>query len=279
MKNVNIKDVEVTEIVEDIKKNKIKNIVLLIIIGIVSLIGFFFLATKVRWDAEIEEYTEILYVGQEEVKVDRLDGFYGEIIEFELKDDLAILMYCESEYGGLCVTGDFNNGFENLLREPSIVINIVILIDLVLLFILLKDKCFGKIKTYVVFSIILLYGFINLSGVIIEVADYYTFVNDSKNLANATIIRGISTSNENEFYPVVTYTTKEGEFTNYLSVPVSGTIKDKINEEITVYYDAKDHNVITAKKSLLGYIVPTIVSILFIVLGIIYLILYKKSIK
>ena len=30
MKNVNIKDVEVTEIVEDIKKNKIKNIVLLI---------------------------------------------------------------------------------------------------------------------------------------------------------------------------------------------------------------------------------------------------------
>ena len=177
MKNVNIKDVEVTEIVEDIKKNKIKNIVLLIIIGIVSLIGFFFWATKIRWDAEIEEYTEILYVGQEEVKVDRLDGFYGEIIEFELKDDLAILMYCESEYGGLCVTGDFNNGFENLWREPSIVINIVILIDLVLLFILLKDKSFGNIKSYVVFSIILLYGFINLSGVIIEVADYYTFVN------------------------------------------------------------------------------------------------------
>ena len=279
MKNVNIKEVEVTEMVEDIKKNKIKNIVLLIIIGVVSLIGFFFWATKIRWDAEIEEYTEILYVGQEEVKIDRLDGFYGEIIEFELQDNLAILMYCESEYGGLCVTGDFNNKFENLLREPSIVINMVVLVDLVLLFILLKDKSFGNIKSYVVFVIILLYGFINLSAVIIDVADYYTFVNDSKNLANATIIKGISTSNENEFYPVVTYTTKEGEFTNYLSVPVSGTIKDKVNEEITVYYDAEDHNVITAKKSLLGYIVPTVVSILFILLSIIYLILYKKSIK
>ena len=57
-------------------------------------------------------------MNKEEIVELNINRYGDEIIEFELKDDLAILMYCESEYGGLCVTGDFNNGFENLLREP-----------------------------------------------------------------------------------------------------------------------------------------------------------------
>ena len=151
MKKVNIKDVEITD-VDEPKKIELKKIILIILIGIVSLVGFFFWSTKVRWDAEIsEKENKILYYGQEEVKVDKLDGFYGEKIKLNIKDTEAILMYCTSEYGGECVTGDFNNGFENILRNPTIIINIVILIDLVLLLLLLKDKCFGKIKTYIIF--------------------------------------------------------------------------------------------------------------------------------
>lgn len=281
MKKVNVKDVEVTEIEENTKESNVKKIVLLTILGIVSLVGVFFWSTKVRWDAEIEEYTEILYYGQEEIKIDSLVDFYGEEVNTEVDEYSAILMYCESEYGGTCVTGDFNNSFENILREPSIVINIVILIDLILIFLLLKDKCFGKVKTYVIFGIILLYGLVNIGTVAYNFSDYYSFVNDSKNVVDGKIVRQLITNNKKEYYPVVEYSTKQGDFVDYILVPLNGEVTDDLPDKgkITIYYDKNDNSVCTTKQSMSQYILPLIVGISYIVVSIIYLVKSKKIVK
>ena len=281
MKKVNVKDVEVTEIEDNTKKFNVKKLVLLILIVITTLVGIFFWSTKVRWDAEIEKYHEILYYGQEDIQINELTGFYGEELSTEIKDTEAILMYCSSEYGKTCVTGDFNNSFENLLRNPSIVINIVILIDLILIFILFKDKYLGNVKTYIIFGIVLVYGLINIGMVIFDFANYYAFVNDSENVVTGKVVRQLVTENKNEYYPVVEYKTEQGEFINYVSVPMNGQVTDDLPDknEITVYYDKTDNSVCTIKQSLKKYILPLIVGISYIIVSIIYLVKSKKIVK
>lgn len=279
MKKVNIKDVDVTEVEEDTKKFNVKKLVLLILIVITTLVGIFFWSTKVRWNAEIEEYHEILYYGQEDVQINELTDFYGEELSREIDDTEAILMYCSSQYGKTCVTGDFNNSFENLLREPSIVINIVVLIDLALLFILFKDKCFGKVKTYIIFGIVLLLGLVNIGKVIYSFADYYVFVNDSENVVTGYVVRQLITENKNEYYPVVEYVTEQGEFTNYILSSYSGEVSNEHTDKnkITIYYDKSDNEVITTKQSLRKYIFPIIVGVLYVIEAIVYLVISKRK--
>lgn len=280
MKKVNVKDVDVTEVEEDTKKFDVKKLILLILIVITTLVGIFFWSTKVRWDAEIEEYHEILYYGQEEVQINELTGFYGEELSTEIKDTEALLMYCSSEYGKTCVTGDFNNSFENLLREPSIVINIVVLIDMVLLLILFKDKYMGNaIKTYIIFGIVLVMGLFNVGKVIYDFANYYSFVNDSEYVVEGEIIGQLVTENSSEYYPVVKYTTEQGEFINYVSVPMNGQVDEDLPDKnkITIYYDKLDNEVITTKQSLSKYIFPVIVGVLYIVVAIAYLVISKRK--
>lgn len=281
MKKANIKDADIVEI-EDTKKLDVKKLILIVLIGIVSLVGVFFLSTKIRWNAELEDKKfEVLYYNQEEINVEELKGFYDEKIDLKLKDTEAILMYCDSEYGEICVTGDFNNGFENLLRNPGIAINIVILIDLVLLFILIKDNNLGKVKTYVLFSVILLVGLFNIGKVIYEFANYYTFVNDSKNVVDATIIRGLVTENEKEYYPVITYSTNQGDFTTYVDVPLNGKVTDDLPDKnkLTIYYDKVDNSICTSKQSLTKYILPLVVGIMYVVMSVVYLVKIKKNMK
>lgn len=280
MKKVNVKDVDVTEVEEDTKKFDVKKLILLILIVITTLVGIFFWSTKVRWDAEIEEYHEILYYGQEEVQINELTDFYGEELSTEIKDTEALLMYCSSEYGKNCVTGDFNNSFENLLREPSIAINIVVLIDIVLLIILFKDKYMGNaIKTYIIFGIVLVLGLVNIGKVVYNFADYYAFVNDSKNVIDGEIIGQLVTENTSEYYPVVKYITEQGEFINYVSVSINGQVEEDLPDKnkITIYYDKNDNEVITIKQSLSKYILPVIVGVLYIVVAIAYLVISKRK--
>lgn len=276
-KEVNIKDVEVTE--ENNKKIDIKKIVIFVLIGIVSLIGIFFWSTNVRWNAEIEDYYEVLYYNQEDIKIESLKDFYGNDLSTKLSDNQAYLMYCSSQYGDVCVTGDFNNTMENLLRNPSSVLSIVILIDLLLVYLLLRGQELGKIKKIVIFSLMIIYGAINLGTQVYSFVDYYFFVNDSEYVANANVIKGIVTDNKKEYYPVVTYTIGEESYTNYLLVPVSGNVSEDVknNKKITIYYDKRDNEIITSKKSFVSYILPCLIGTIYIVLGIIGFIRLKKE--
>ena len=262
MKKVTIKDVETTEEVE-VKKINIKNIILIVLLVIVSLVGVFFWSTKIRWDAQIEDYHQVLYYGQEEVKIETLTGFYDEELEPNIKDTEAILAYCDSEFGGECVTGDFNNSFENLLREPSVVINLVILIDIILLLMIFKDNYYSKVKTYIIFGLVLLYGVISLGKVVFDIADYYFLVHDTEFVTTAKIERQLVTNNKNEYYPVVRYTSEQGEFVTYIEVPLNGSVEDDLPDKnkLTIYYDKLDNSIAISKKSLVGYIFPIVVGI------------------
>ncbi len=281
-KEVNVKDVEVSTEIEEVKTKDVKKILLYVLIGIVSLVGFLFWSTEVRWNAELSEHeNEILYYSQDEIKIEELTGFYGEEVSTKLKSNEALLVYCDSQYGGSCITGDFNDGVENLLRNPSIVINVVILIDLVLLFILFKDKNLSKVKVYIIFALILVYGLFNLGKVVFDFTDYYAFVNDSENVVKAKLVGQLVTGNNKEYYPVINYTTEQGDFTTYVDVPFNGNAKDDISksQEITIYYDKKDNSIVTSKQSLKQYIFPIIISLLYVVGAISYLLITKKKMK
>ncbi len=275
-KKVNIKDVDVQETEKVKNKINFKKILLIILMIIVSLVGIFFWSTKIRWEADIAEHYEILYYGQEEIEINHIVDFYGEELSNTLDTDEAYLMYCTEEYGDECITADFTNKFDNLLRDPTNIINIVILIDLILLFLILKDKNFGKIKSYIIVVVIMIYGLFRLGVVIFNVADYYFFVNDSRNVTEGIITKGLYTENEKEFYPVVYYRTVDDAFTTYIDNPIKGRIEDKKEQAITLYYDTKDNSIVTPKRSLLIYILPLIIAGLYITFSLLYLSHCKK---
>lgn len=271
----NVKE-EVTEIVEEKSKNKkISKIFLWILIVLISMIGIFFLATYIRWSAEIKDKNEILYYKQEEIKIDSLKDFYGSDIDINIKDNEALLMYCTSKYGGICVTGDFSNSIENLFRNPYVIINIVILLDLFLLYFILRDKNIGTVKVYVISTIILLYGCYGIGLQIYKYADYYKLVNDSEYLTNGIIYKGLKTDNDKYFKPVVSYDIDDNNYKVYVDYNVKGIIDSKIDEKITLYYDKKNYENVTPRRDFMRYVLPLIVSIITFVLGIFYMTLLK----
>lgn len=247
-----------------------KNFVLVILLIVVSLVGIFFASTYIRWNAEISELNEIIYYGQDDIKITELKDFYGNEMSTEINDYQALRLYCTSEYGNECLTGDYVDTLENLFRSPRVVINIVILIDLIIVYILIKDKKLKKVFIYAVSLLILLYGIYSLGFQIYKLSDYIGSVNDSQNVTQAKIIRGVVTSNEDRFKPIIEYTTDKGTNIIYLDYIVKGNIEDKIDDTITVYYKKKDVLDVEVKRSFWGYILPTILSIVTIIMSVIY---------
>lgn len=247
-----------------------KNFVLTILLIVVSLVGIFFASTYIRWNAEISELNEIIYYGQDDIKITELKDFYGNEMSTEINDYQALRLYCTSEYGNECLTGDYVDTLENLFRSPRVVINIVILIDLIIVYILIKDKKLKKVFIYAVSLLILLYGIYSLGFQIYKISDYIDSVNDSQNVTQAKIIKGVVTSNEDRFKPIIEYTTEKGTNIIYLDYIVKGNIEDKIDDTITVYYKKKDVLDVEVKRSFWGYILPTILSIVTIIMSVIY---------
>ncbi len=247
-----------------------KNFVLVILLIVVSLVGIFFASTYIRWNAEISELNEIIYYGQDDIKITELKDFYGNEMSTEINDYQALRLYCTSEYGNECLTGDYVDTLENLFRSPRVVINIVILIDLIIVYILIKDKKLKKVFIYAVSLLILLYGIYSLGFQIYKLSDYIGSVNDSQNVTQAKIIRGVVTSNEDKFKPIIEYTIEKGTNIIYLDYIVKGNIEDKIDDTITVYYKKKDVLDVEVKRSFWGYILPTILSIVTIIMSVIY---------
>lgn len=247
-----------------------KNFVLVILLIVVSLVGIFFASTYIRWNAEISELNEIIYYGQDDIKITELKDFYGNEMSTEINDYQALRLYCTSEYGNECLTGDYVDTLENLFRSPRVVINIVILIDLIIVYILIKDKKLKKVFIYAVSLLILLYGIYSLGFQIYKISDYIGSVNDSQNVTQAKIIRGVVTSNEDKFKPIIEYTTEKGTNIIYLDYNIKGNIEDKIDDTITVYYKKKDVLDVEVKRSFWGYILPTILSIVTIIMSVIY---------
>ena len=264
------------ETTEEVEKKKIdwKKVILWFIFAVVSLVGVFFLSTYIRWNAEIGDKYEVLYTGQEEVQIKELKDFLGFDIESDISDKQAIKAYCTSKFGSTCITADYTSKVENALRSPRYVVSIVILIDLILLYILLGDRLRKKFKTYIYAGVILLFGVYTIGYEIFQVADYYFFVNNNKNVVDAKIIYELVPNNGKEFRPVIRYEIDEKEYVTDIDV-----LKKEVGKEITVYYKNKKYDQIEVKRSMLGHIVPAIVGILIVIMGSKYLKLNLKEKK
>lgn len=264
------KDIDNLQEEQIVKRFDAKKLLLIILLVIVTLVGVFFLSTYIRWKADIKDKNEILYYEQDDIKINSLKDFYGTELNAELDDNKAILMYCSSNYGGECITGDFANNLENLLRSPWIVINIVILIDLLILYLVLKKKEMKKLYVYIISSLIVLYGIFCLGNEVYKFFDYYHLVNNTDYVTEGRIIKGIITENDKKFIPVVQYETEKNTYVKYLDYEIMGTIEDNVNKEITLYYNYKNNEIITPKRSLTNYILPVIISLLTMLVGILY---------
>lgn len=275
MKKVNVKDVNDGEI--SIKKpNNVAKIILIVVMIIVSMIGVFFASTYIRWNAFIEDKYEIIYYEQDGIKVDEVKGFYGEDLNNDLSENQAMRLYCTSQYGGKCVTGNYTDILENLFRSPGIIINIVILIDLGLLYLLVKEKKFNKIQRYIFSLLIVLYGIYGLGVQIYKMTDYYFFVNNSEYVTNGKIIKEVIPRND-KFKAIVSYDIGDKNYIEYLDYDIKGSFLDNNEKKVMLYYDKKDGKKIEVKRSLLGYILPIIIAILMIVIGYDYFKIKKKD--
>ena len=263
------------EIIEELEKSRVSwgKVFLVTLFVLFTLIAIFFGATYIRWKAEISGKYQIVYTGQEEIKIDKLVDFYGNDLATELKENEALYVYCTSEYGKECIMPDFNNPLENNFREPLNVIFTLVLIDLLLLYILIKDGIRGKKRVYVYGSIIILYGLVILGSVVYKALDYYMLVKDG-NKITANQEYYLRTDNTKKYIPVISYELGEEE-KQYIPTDyaVKGTFEVK---NVDVYHhDKKD--IVTIKKDYLMYIWPSVVGILTFVLGIVYMLINKKK--
>ena len=263
MSEVKEAKIEEVEVQEEKKKINIKRIILYFLLVFVSLFGIFFWSTSVRWKDEISDKYELVYFNQKDIKIDNIEDFFGGEMSTSVGDDDAYLMYCSSEHGGDCVTGDFNSGLENNLRHPLLVVSICILIDLILVLILLKDKKLNKLLTYIITFVICLYGLVTACSQVFSISSYVMQSKGSESL-EAIIYKTTYTESDKSFRPIMKYNIGSEEKYSYLDSKFRGSIRDHIGEKINVYY--KD-DVITYKKSIVGNVVTLVVSILIFVFG------------
>ena len=275
---------EKVEAIEEVKEEKIGlgKIFIIILFVLFTLIAIFFLATFIRWKAEISDKKPILYRGQEEIKVDKLVDFYGFELSSDLKDNEAIFMYCTSEYGKDCIMPNYSNFLENNFREPITVISIIIFIDLLLIYILLKDSLNGKRRTYIYGTIIILWGLFGFGRALYKVADYYKEIRFNKTTIGE-VTNYLRSDYKDKYIPVYRYEVEKnnvnktlGEPNYVFDFPTYYTIKgDFKDESIKLYYEG-NYELVTPKKSMLRYIAPALAGLLTVVIGSLYLTINKR---
>ena len=274
---------QIEELVEEVEKKKINigKLFLCTLFVLFSLVGVFFLATYIRWKAEISDKTPILYRGQEEIKIDKLIDFYGIELSTDLKEDEAIYMYCTSQYGKNCIMPNYSSLLENNFREPLTVINVIVFIDLVLIYILVKDSLNGKKRTYIYGTIILLWGLFGVGKVIYNATDYFLIAKDSHKIP-VQVEKYLRSDYKDKYIPVFKY--------SYEDIGVRGDLKSEFDyhfidsfiiegefkqEEVKIYYDS-DFYYMTKKGLIFKNIVPATAGILTTIMGFVYLTINKR---
>lgn len=265
---------EKVELTPEEKKEKIRKIKLISLFILVSIIGSLFLATYLRWNADIEDKHRIIYYGQDDYNIKSLKDYYGADVSTDIGENEAIIMYCTKEYGQDCITADYNDWFENFLRDPVIIVHIAIILDLLIFYQLIKGKYMKDIKKLVMGIVIILYGCTLSFLQIYTIADYYIFANN-KYKTTATIYKKVITDNKKSFHPIVKYEIYDEEYISYLDTAIKGDIEDKVGEEIDIHYYRKDKNNIVNKRFVLWRIIPFALGIVIIVEGTWYLPKYR----
>lgn len=276
------------EVIEEVEKSKVSfsKVFLCTLFVIFTLIAVFFMATYIRWKAEINNKVEIVYTGQEEVKIDKLVDFYGIELSTDLKESEAIDVFCTSEYGKECIMADYNSLLENNFRSPLLVISIIVFIDLILLYILIKDSLNGKKRSYVYGGLIILWGLVSICISVYKIADYVKLEKTGEQITG-TQINYLRSNNKKSYVPYISYSTENpknrSEIIDVKFFPVNYSINGTFEEkEITLYQDKQNKELVTPKRDLKRYILPITIGVLTVIMGFIYLTInsrFKKKEK
>ena len=276
------------EVIEEVEKSKVSfsKVFLTTLFVIFTLIAVFFMATYIRWKAEINNKVEIVYTGQEEVKIDKLVDFYGIELSTDLKESEAIDVFCTSEYGKECIMADYNSLLENNFRNPLLVISIIVFIDLILLYILIKDSLNGKKRSYVYGGLIILWGLVSICISVYKIADYVKLEKTGEQITG-TQINYLRSNNKKSYVPYISYSTENpknrSEIIDVKFFPVNYSINGFFEEkEITLYQDKQNKELVTPKRDLKRYILPITIGVLTVIMGFIYLTInsrFKKKEK
>ena len=265
------------------EKEKIgkKSILFIIIMALIGLCMIFSISTYLRWNRDVENRKEVLLIEENEklgyyndknefVEVKTLSDFYGTEEDVEIRENEGIVVYCGKKKVSRsdCISINPSDNLENVMRKPYTIINLLVIIELLLLFeLLISLPTVKPIVVKICGIVIILYGVFLVGYQIFNVTSYYYFVNNNKNVVDGTIVREIRDSEvNNKRLPIIKYTVEDKDYTYYSLVKTD----KKIGDTITLYYGKKDYSKVTEKKNPFK-ILDILISFVVIAIGIMFI--------
>ena len=273
------------------EKEKIgkKSILLIIIMALIGLCIIFSISTYLRWNRDIENRKEVLLIEENEklgyyndknefIEVKDLTDFYGSEEETKIRENEGIIAYCGSKKVSKsdCISINPNSNLENVMRRPYTIINLLVIIELFLLFELLISL--PRVKPIIVTIcgiVIILYGVFLAGYQIFNVASYYHFVNNSKNVVEGVIVREIKDSeSNNKMLPIIQYTINNRDYTYYSLVRTD----KKVGDTVTLYHANKNFSKVTEKKNPFK-VMDILISLIVMGIGVIFIVTLPDKIN
>lgn len=259
------------------KKVDVLKIIFTILFVIVSVVFLVFLSTKLRWDYELENHENLIMDnGDGTYKVSSVEGFYGDEVDPLKKGDTYRLLQCSDSYGGSCILIDPSDKMEVLLRNPSNFLIALVLFDVILLFLILKDKKYNKVFFFIACLFLFGFGVFNLGKGVFLTSNYYGNIKDKYKIS-VPIVGKLDTYKEN--IRVVKYDLNGKERISYVS-----KLYDKLDlgSKMDVYYNPKNYDEVIVPHSISNYVLVILEGVGYLLLGGFYVrgfFSYKKKLS
>ncbi len=266
-----------------LSKRSIIYIIFMVLIGVCII---FSLSTFLRWHNDISNRKEVLLVSNEDklgyydeknkfIEVTKLVDFYDVEQELSIRDNEAIIAYCgvKKSLRTDCISINPSDSLENAMRNPFNITNLLVVLELLLLFVLLISlpSC-SKIVIKLLGGVIILYGLFLIGYQVFNITSYYFFVNDNENVADGLIVKEIKDSSiNNKILPVYEYKIEDQTYTYY-----SMEKTDKgINDTVTLYYGK---NKVTERKNPIK-VFDLVLGVMIFIIGIMYMAVLPKKVN
>ncbi len=271
----------------DREKTKIskRSIIYIIVMVLIGLCITFTLSTYLRWNNDIDGKKEVLLISVDDkvgyygdknefIEVTKLKDFYDVEEELSIRDNEAIVAYCGTKKSlrNECISINPSDSLENTMRNPFNITNILVIIELLLLFVLLISlPSVKKIVVKLIGVVILLYGLFLVGFEVYNISSYYYLIKND-NLIDGVIVKEIKDSNANgHILPVVEYEIN-GEKKLYYSL---NKTNKKIGDVIPLNY--KKGEVIERRNPIKVF--EIVIGAIILVIGIMYLVILPKKVN
>ena len=272
----------------DREKTKIskRSIIYIIVMVLIGLCITFTLSTYLRWNNDIGGKKEVLlisvddkvgYYGDKDVfiEVTKIKDFYDVDEELSIRDNEAIVAYCGTKKSlrNDCISINPSDGLENVMRSPFNITNILVIIELLLLFVLLISlPSVKRIVVKLIGIVIILYGLFLVGFEVYNISSYYYLINTNKSALEGTIVKEIKDSNANgHILPVIEYEINGEKKLYYSFNKTDSTVGDKVSLFYMKGEVLERRNPIKVFELVLGVVI--------LVIGIMYLVILPKKVN